>query len=397
MKRYFLAALLCIAAPYFITVQAGEPKTPPPNKPPKVAPKDTDPAEAPDPESAARYTFPKDADSDALVDFCLQLQDYEPEDDADADLHDAKAPRAIKRACKRILELEKDKESDNARFARRMTLADQLDTASDINTTRSGQLLKRTREFLKSPKVNSEDADVAAALADFLSTQTSPKAIEWSQKIGADLAKHPVPEVAAISDVLLGTAKRLGLIGKPLQLKGTTLQDKPFDLADLKDKVVLIDFWATWCPHCVDEIPLMKKCYEAYRSKGFEIVGISADEERQTLEDFLKIDKLPWTTLHHSGGKHPSLDEFAINAFPSNFLIGKDGKVIAMNVRDIALADELKKLLGAPEPGKEIKDEDAPPQKGASRDPKGKRKKGEPDPSDEEDNSPEALKKKYSF
>ena len=396
MKRMILSTFLA-AACFTLAVDpfcadAAEPKTPSPNKPPKDAPKDPDAA---DPEAAAeaaaRYTFAKDADSEALVDFCLQLQDYEPEDDADADLHDKRAPRAIKRACRRIMELEKDKESDNARFARRMTLAMQLDNATELDSTRSTQLLKRTREFLKSPKVIADDADVASALADFLSAHSGPKSIEWCQKVGNDLAHHAVPEVAATGKVLLGTAKRLGVVGKPMPIKGTTVDGKPFDLTQFKDKVVLIEFWATWCPHCVDELPYLKKCYDAYHSKGFEIVDISSDEELQTLQEFLKLEKLDWIHLHEAGGKHPALQEYGISSYPSNFLLGKDGKVVAIDLRDKALSDQLKLALGAPEAGKEIT-EDALPKES-----KAKPKKGAVEKNDDTEESEETLKKKYTF
>jgi thiol-disulfide isomerase/thioredoxin len=252
-------------------------------------------------------------------------------------------------------------------------------------------MLKHTREFLKSPKVTADDADVATALADFLGAHASAKSIDWCQKVGNDLAKHAIPEIAAASGILLGTAKRLGVVGKSIQLKGTTTEGKPFDLSQFKDKVVLIEFWATWCPHCVDELPVLKQCYEGYHAKGFEIVGISSDEELQTLKDFLKFEQLAWINLHETGGKHPALDEFGISAFPSNFLIGKDGKVVAIDLRDMALSEQLKKVLGDPEAGKEITEDLVP------KDSKAKPRKRADDTNDDGDDSPESLKKKYTF
>ncbi|MEI6233783.1 MAG: TlpA disulfide reductase family protein [Planctomycetota bacterium] len=366
MTRFISALLVAFLLPCAL-VRAEEPKTPP-KKAPKNAPKD--PTQKPEPDDDAarlhanRYTLPEDADSTALVEFIESLQDFEPEDDHESAIHDRKMPRAIKRACRRILELEKDKEAPHARFARRMTLAMRLDASPEFDSASTDMLLDRVQEFLASPSLNSEDADVANALADFLGQNPQPKAIALSRKIGTALSKNIIiPEITDAGKLLLGIAKRLDLVGKPLTLKGTTLDGKPFDLAQLKDKVVLVDFWATWCGHCVGDIPHLKRCREAFGAKGFEIVAISADEERTELTEFLATQKLPWINLYENNGKHPALDEFGITAFPSSMLVGKDGLVVALDLRDEELTNELKKLLGDPAPGINLNPKEESPEK----------------------------------
>ncbi len=344
--------------------------------------------------ASERYKFPKGADSDALIEYCQQLQEYEPEDDADAELHEKKMPKAIKKACKRILELEKNEESDQARYARRFLLAEKLDTAGELDAPKMDKLLEKVRTFLISPKANGEDADVASALADFLGDRASPKSIEWSRKVGQELAAHKDHDLAAAGKILLGTARRLSLIGKPLALKGTTLDGKAFDITSLKDKVVLVVFWASWCAHCQDEIPIMKENYGAYHSKGFEVVAISADDDRGELDEFIKLERIPWINLYEKDGKHPAMDELGINGFPSTLMVGKDGKVALLNVRDKALGDQLKKLLGEPVAGNETPE---PKKKEPSR-----KKEPKKDPAPEKDDpqgsdSIEELKKKFTF
>jgi len=103
-----------------------------------------------------------------------------------------------------------------------------------------------------------------------------------------------------------------------------TLQGKPLSLADLKGKVVLVNFWATWCLPCHWEMPLMEKLYQAYRAKGFIIVAISLDQEgAAVVEPFVKEKKLTYPVL-----LDPSLKgarQFGVRGLPATFLIGRDG------------------------------------------------------------------------
>ncbi|MBI2155085.1 MAG: TlpA family protein disulfide reductase [Candidatus Rokubacteria bacterium] len=103
-----------------------------------------------------------------------------------------------------------------------------------------------------------------------------------------------------------------------------TLQGRPLALSELKGKVVLVNFWATWCIPCQWEMPLMEKLYQAYKAKGFVIVAISLDQEgRAVVESFVKERKLTYPVL-----LDPSLTgarQFGIVGLPATFLIGADG------------------------------------------------------------------------
>jgi len=97
-----------------------------------------------------------------------------------------------------------------------------------------------------------------------------------------------------------GFLGRLQLAGQEISLTGTTLDGKPFDLKSLRGKIVLLDFWATWCGPCIAEIPGLQELYEAYHARGFEVVGISIDMEsdKATLVEFVQSRQLPWLQLH---------------------------------------------------------------------------------------------------
>jgi thiol-disulfide isomerase/thioredoxin len=117
------------------------------------------------------------------------------------------------------------------------------------------------------------------------------------------------------------------------------------DLAEMKDKVVLLDFWATWCGPCVAELPNVKKAYEKYHEKGFEIIGISLDSDKGALEKFIEKNDMPWPQYFDGKGWGSELGkEFGINSIPAVYLV-KNNEVVATGVRGGALEKKLEELL----------------------------------------------------
>lgn len=134
--------------------------------------------------------------------------------------------------------------------------------------------------------------------------------------------------------------------GDTLEIKFKALDGREVDLAAMKDKVVLVDFWATWCGPCIGELPNVKANYEKYHAKGFEIIGISLDDDKAKLEAFVKKENIPWAqSFSGEGWQDPIASKYGIKGIPAMFLIGKDGKVAAANARGPALASKLEELL----------------------------------------------------
>jgi cytochrome oxidase Cu insertion factor (SCO1/SenC/PrrC family) len=93
--------------------------------------------------------------------------------------------------------------------------------------------------------------------------------------------------LAEMATMMEGAARRFSLPGNPIELKGTRLDGSPFDWAAYKGKVVLVDFWTASDPLCRIEIANAKKNYLLYHDRGFEVVGVNLDKDRQEVEEFL--------------------------------------------------------------------------------------------------------------
>jgi peroxiredoxin len=204
----------------------------------------------------------------------------------------------------------------------------------------------------------------AFELASRLAQAADPAS--WNELLQS-ASQSPIP---AVSSWAIGKANVEAAKIQAVEMKFTALDGRVVDLAALRGKVVLIDFWATWCGPCKEELPNVKAAYEKYHAQGFEVVAISLDAEkdRQKLIDYVREKDLPWPQhFDGKGWKNEFSVKFGIRAIPAMFLLDQEGKVASTNARGAKLESEIRRLLkldaptAAPAAPAVVSATDAPP------------------------------------
>ncbi len=163
---------------------------------------------------------------------------------------------------------------------------------------------------------------------------------------GTPQAKQAVEVLAQIEKMdAMKTIQRSMVVGGPFpDFQEKDLDGKPLSVSRFKGKVLLVDFWATWCGPCRVELPNVIATYEKHHKKGFEILGISLDQDEQAMKKFLASNKMTWPQYFDGlGWKNKLAARYGVNSIPATYLLDAQGKIIALDLR----GDDLEKAVAA--------------------------------------------------
>ena len=261
---------------------------------------------------------------------------------------------------------------DTTASVQAVAMAKQLQQDKRPLLAREGNLIVLSNRLREIPKMNQQqrDAFIEELMAFFSSSPMTKREIQIAQvtsqvferagktdsaqiilrKTARLLEQSSKKEWKQIANQFKGTARRYGLPGHPMKLSGKTLDGKTIDIKDFKGKVVLVQFWASWCTYCLQEMPHLLKLYHTYHEDGFEIIGVNLDDSAERARKIIEDAQLPWPQIFNSqidtmGMKNPNATYYGISALPQCILIDRKGNVITLQARGKILNQELERLF----------------------------------------------------
>lgn len=303
-------------------------------------------------EAQARYKVPE-GDAKELLKFIQENIKFRPRTAQQAVLHRKFGLPALRTAIEKLQAsaTEEDKKLEGYSDAIAHLLLLRTIGVAEATEEELKKLVTDVRDAVLKNENPSQQAVMAAQiLCRNIETTQGELAVELNREIGATLARSKDPAIAKAGASMEGTARRLTLPGSTMEINGALTGGEKFDWAKYRGKVVLVDYWATWCGPCRAELPNVKKNFEAYHDKGFDVVGISLDNDRAKLDEFLEKEELPWACIYDGGGwQTPMATFYGINSIPRAILVDKEGKVVSMMARGPELGRLLAELLGPAE------------------------------------------------
>jgi peroxiredoxin len=228
-------------------------------------------------------------------------------------------------------------------------LAQIIQTMARAQAGRYDEALARFRELLAGIDANEQQEEFASTFSDTFAT-SAIAAGEYNVARQAYAALlNRFGESPNLRQKVQGDLKRLDQVGKTApSFTAEDIQGRTIRTADYRGKYVLLDFWATWCGPCVAELPRLQAAHRTYHDAGFEIIGISLDESKDAVVDFVKSRKIPWPQVHNAGGATDLVQAFGVISIPATYLIDPQGTIVRLDLRGKALDDALARLIRRP-------------------------------------------------
>lgn len=268
--------------------------------------------------------------------------------------------KAILEASKRIIELTKDRTTPAFRVAEFDYVSSSVLLLGNDGPEAQKKTYERFRDYLKGkPKPDDNDLRMVLLAGQNLEQIADGKMAGEAYLEFAKILKEKKNETFQVwIGMLEANANRMQLPGKEMKVTGKMVTGDEFKIESCRGKFTLVYFWASFDSSCKQEYPYMKKLYLDYRDKGFEIVAISVDEDREKLDAFIRENEVPWINLWDEENRSApvAVQQYGISAIPTMILLDREGKVVSMEARGLILGRLLDKFINR---GPETSDEPA--------------------------------------
>ena len=243
--------------------------------------------------------------------------------------------------------LTRDERPEVAVHGRLLDVEGRIDQLQPGDSEGAQQLIDRAVALLKEKPLTDAHIAVAFAVAEKVEREIDAKLATSANRLFAKYLKSSGNETYVnLAATFEGVARRLNVVGNPVEISGPTLDGESFDVEQWRGKVVLVDFWATWCVTCIQEMPAMKALYEKHHATGFEIVGVNLDDNVGRAGAYVATQQLPWPQLVSDKGQESEIAvRYGVYTLPTTFLIGRDGKVVAVDLFGRELEEAVGTLL----------------------------------------------------
>ena len=215
----------------------------------------------------------------------------------------------------------------------------------------SEKAIRHFEEYLKAPGQGSPD-EIAQVKYVIAGSYVALDKYDEAEKIYREIIASESPVDRRIIEATKGDLARLGALRKlkvgfpAVEVSGVSHEGKKISLKGYRGKVVLLDFWATWCSPCRVEMPSVIKVYDEFKKKGFEIIGVSLDNDEDQFRNFIKDNKMAWPQLYDGKGWNSTIGQlYAVGSIPATYLIDRQGKIRFKNVRGDKLRQAVEQLV----------------------------------------------------